>query len=190
MQMVTAEILTELLTCRVLRINCAGITRQADRFTLVPVVSECAHTETQRHCTLYAALFLIGLCGNVSVITLIRHVHATIPYDNTMIFILFLCCVDLASVIPLPMAIVDQLLGFWMFGTICCKVYRTLEHVGRALSTFVLAAMAFDRFRRVWYPHRKARWNTFVSILFLFFYCLQNYICLRHFIVSKICEIY
>lgn len=67
------------------------------------------------------------------------------------------------------MAIVDQLLGFWMFGTICCKVYRTLEHVGRALSTFVLAAMAFDRFRRVWYPHRKARWNTFVSILFLFF---------------------
>uniref|UniRef100_A0A915A7P4 G-protein coupled receptors family 1 profile domain-containing protein n=1 Tax=Parascaris univalens TaxID=6257 RepID=A0A915A7P4_PARUN len=62
---------------------------------------------------LYAALFLIGLCGNVSVITLIRHVHATIPYDNTMIFILFLCCVDLASVIPLPMAIVDQLLGFW-----------------------------------------------------------------------------
>ncbi|VDK59028.1 unnamed protein product [Anisakis simplex] len=107
--------------------------------------------------TLYAALFLVGLCGNVSVITLIRHVHAAIPYDNTMIFVLFLCCVDLASVIPLPMAIVDQLLGFWMFGTVCCKIYRTLEHVGRALSTFVLATMAFDRFHRVWYPHRKTR---------------------------------
>lgn len=36
-----------------------------------------------------------------------------------------------------------QLLGFWMFGTALCKVYRALEHVGRALSTFVLAAMAF-----------------------------------------------
>ncbi|KAK0403981.1 hypothetical protein QR680_017222 [Steinernema hermaphroditum] len=104
---------------------------------------------------LYALLFLVGICGNVSVITLIRHVHASIPYDNTMIYILFLCCVDLASIVPLPMAIVDQLLGFWMFGTALCKVYRILEHVGRALSTFVLAAMACDRYLRVCYPHKR-----------------------------------
>lgn len=112
---------------------------------------------------LYAGLFLFGLCGNVSVITLIRQVHSSVPYDNTMIFILFLCCVDLASVLPLPMAIVDQLLGFWVFGTVCCKIYRMLEHVGRALSTFILAAMAFDRFQRVWYPHRKTRWVLFFN---------------------------
>uniref|UniRef100_A0A1I7ZNA1 G_PROTEIN_RECEP_F1_2 domain-containing protein n=1 Tax=Steinernema glaseri TaxID=37863 RepID=A0A1I7ZNA1_9BILA len=104
---------------------------------------------------LYAFLFLVGICGNVSVITLIRHVHASIPYDNTMLYILFLCCVDLASIVPLPMAIVDQLLGFWMFGTALCKVYRILEHVGRALSTFVLAAMACDRYLRVCYPHKR-----------------------------------
>ncbi|KAI6232209.1 hypothetical protein M3Y95_00462400 [Aphelenchoides besseyi] len=104
---------------------------------------------------LYALLFLFGVCGNVSVITLIRHVHAGVQYDNTMIYVLFLCCVDLASIIPLPMAIVDQLLGFWMFGTLFCKLYRILEHVGRALSTFVLAAMACDRFLRVCYPHKK-----------------------------------
>ena len=42
-----------------------------------------------------------------------------------------------------------------MFGTALCKLYRALEHVGRALSTFVLAAMAFDRFLRVCYPHKK-----------------------------------
>ncbi|KAL3089204.1 hypothetical protein niasHT_021148 [Heterodera trifolii] len=104
---------------------------------------------------LYAVLFLVGVCGNVSVITLIRHLHVNSSYDNTMIYVLFLCCVDLASVVPLPMAIMDQLLGFWMFGTALCKVYRALEHVGRALSTFVLAAMAFDRFLRVCHPHKK-----------------------------------
>lgn len=117
----------------------------------------------------------MGVCGNVSVITLIRHVHTGITMDNTMVYVMFLCCVDLASVVPLPMAIVDQLLGFWMFGkyhlititvftvilqyyilgTAFCKLYRCLEHVGRALSTFVLAAMAFDRFLRVCYPHKK-----------------------------------
>jgi hypothetical protein len=57
---------------------------------------------------LYAVLFLVGVCGNVSVITLIRHLHANTSYDNTMIYVLFLCCVDLASVVPLPMAIMDQ----------------------------------------------------------------------------------
>jgi hypothetical protein len=85
----------------------------------------------------------------------IRHVHNGIPYDNTMIYVLFLCCVDLCSIIPLPMASVDQLLGFWMFGTVLCKIYRILEHVGRLLSTFILAAMAFDRYLRVCYPCKK-----------------------------------
>nr|CAD2132058.1 unnamed protein product [Meloidogyne enterolobii] len=113
---------------------------------------------------LYAILFLVGVCGNISVITLIRHLHSNTSYDNTMIYVLFLCFVDLASVVPLPMAIMDQLLGFWMFGTALCKVYRALEHVGRALSTFVLAAMAFDRFMRVCYPHRKTRQ------IFIYFY--------------------
>ncbi|MFH4982741.1 hypothetical protein AB6A40_009450 [Gnathostoma spinigerum] len=105
----------------------------------------------------YTSLFLIGICGNISTITLIRHVHSAIPYDNTMLYVLFLCGVDLISVIPLPMAISDQLLGFWIFGSVVCKIYRTLEHVGRALSTFVLAAMAYDRFLKVCYPHHKTR---------------------------------
>uniref|UniRef100_A0A7E4USI8 G_PROTEIN_RECEP_F1_2 domain-containing protein n=1 Tax=Panagrellus redivivus TaxID=6233 RepID=A0A7E4USI8_PANRE len=117
---------------------------------------------------LYALVFLIGVCGNVAVITLIRHVHSNVSYDNTMIYILFLCCVDLASIVPLPMAIVDQLLGFWMFGTALCKVYRILEHVGRALSTFVLAAMAYDRFKRVCFPHRRTtRRSIFVTLFVL-----------------------
>lgn len=92
----------------------------------------------------------------MSVITLIRHVHSSIPYDNTMIYILFLCCVDLASIISLPMIIADQLLGFWMFGTALCKVHRILDHLGRCLSTFVLAAMAYDRFERVCHPTKRA----------------------------------
>lgn len=101
----------------------------------------------------YAVLFMVGICGNVSVITLIRHVHTDVAYENTMIYVLFLCCVDFISMMPLPMTIVDQLLGFWMFGTTLCKLYRLLEHVGKILSTFVLAAMAFDRCVGVCYPH-------------------------------------
>lgn len=64
----------------------------------------------------YSILFLIGICGNVSVLTLIRLLRSSILYDNTMIYILFLCCADLLNILSLPMSIVDQLLGFWMFG--------------------------------------------------------------------------
>ncbi|KAH7720156.1 Protein NPR-18 c [Aphelenchoides avenae] len=137
-------------------------------FDMFPLSNWDNNHMTTMYAVVYAVLFLFGLIGNVSVITLIRHVHSTIPYDNTMIYVLFLCCVDLASIVPLPMAIVDQLLGFWMFGTALCKVYRILEHVGRALSTFVLAAMAFDRFSRVYYPHRKtSRRSAIVQLIVL-----------------------
>lgn len=39
-------------------------------------------------------------------------------------------------------------------GTFMCKMYRLLESVGRALSTLVQVAMAYDRFARVVWPHR------------------------------------
>ncbi|KHN80866.1 putative G-protein coupled receptor C06G4.5 [Toxocara canis] len=84
------------------------------------------------------------------------------------------------------MAIVDQLLGFWMFGTVCCKIYRTLEHVGRALSTFVLAAMAFDRFQRVWYPHHKtSRSSVFICLATL---TLTTFLLLSPIIVNTFAE--
>jgi hypothetical protein len=95
----------------------------------------------------------VTISGNVSIITLIRHAHRCIRYDTTIIYVLFLCWVDLASLLPLPMTMIDLLVGYWMFGTLACKLYRLGEHVGRALSTFVLAAMAFDRYVGVCRPH-------------------------------------
>uniref|UniRef100_A0AC35UH25 G_PROTEIN_RECEP_F1_2 domain-containing protein n=1 Tax=Rhabditophanes sp. KR3021 TaxID=114890 RepID=A0AC35UH25_9BILA len=98
------------------------------------------------------------LVGNISVLTLMKHLHTShdhtsIPMDNTMIYVLFLCIVDLASIAPLPLTILDQCLGFWIFSTVTCKVYRCLEQT-RCLSTFIQAAVSFDRYLLVCYPYQ------------------------------------
>uniref|UniRef100_A0A0N5BR22 G_PROTEIN_RECEP_F1_2 domain-containing protein n=1 Tax=Strongyloides papillosus TaxID=174720 RepID=A0A0N5BR22_STREA len=131
----------------------------------MPPLIDWEHYNVREYILIYSALFLIGLCGNVSVITLIKLIHNSLPYDNTVIYILFLSIVDLVSIAPLPLTILDQMLGFWIFNTPVCKVYRGMEHAGRALSTFVLAEMAFDRYLLVCYPYKKRSRNTIIKTL-------------------------
>ncbi|CEF63018.1 G protein-coupled receptor, rhodopsin-like family and GPCR, rhodopsin-like, 7TM domain-containing protein [Strongyloides ratti] len=131
----------------------------------MPPLIDWEHYNVREYILIYSALFLIGVCGNVSVITLIRLVHTSLPYDNTVIYILFLSIVDLVSIAPLPLIILDQMLGFWIFNTPVCKVYRCMEHAGRALSTFVLTEMAFDRYLLVCYPYKKRSRNTVIKTL-------------------------
>lgn len=46
----------------------------------------------------------------------------------------------------LMLAIVLQILGFWMFGSTVCKLHAVLENFGKILSALILAAMSFDRY--------------------------------------------
>uniref|UniRef100_A0A0N4ZTH1 G_PROTEIN_RECEP_F1_2 domain-containing protein n=1 Tax=Parastrongyloides trichosuri TaxID=131310 RepID=A0A0N4ZTH1_PARTI len=131
----------------------------------MPPLIDWEHYNVREYILIYSILFLIGVCGNVSVITLIKLVHNSLPYDNTIIYILFLSIVDLVSIAPLPFIILDQMLGFWIFNTSVCKVYRCMEHAGRALSTFVLAEMAFDRYLLVCYPYKKRSRKTVIKTL-------------------------
>lgn len=66
--------------------------------------------------------------------------------ENTFIYLIALSIVDTCVILSLPIAISDMLLGHWIFGTMVCKIYWTLESTGKIMSTFILAAMSFDRF--------------------------------------------
>ncbi|PAV71933.1 hypothetical protein WR25_21506 isoform C [Diploscapter pachys] len=54
--------------------------------------------------------------------------------------------------LPIPMTIADQILGFWIFGTFSCKIFRLLEHIGKIFSTFILVAFSIDRYSAVCHP--------------------------------------
>uniref|UniRef100_A0A914X9Z4 G-protein coupled receptors family 1 profile domain-containing protein n=1 Tax=Plectus sambesii TaxID=2011161 RepID=A0A914X9Z4_9BILA len=113
------------------------------------------NTHLMSFAAFYAFLFIVGTCGNASIIAIINHLRETsrkAKDNSTMIYIWVLCLVDFAAMLPLPMTIMDQVLGFWMFGTAACKLFRLLEHIGKIFSTFILVALSVDRYFAVCHP--------------------------------------
>lgn len=103
----------------------------------------------------YAMLFMLGTCGNAAILAVVHHVKASdsrSKHNTTLTYICILCIVDFLSMLPLPMTIIDQILGFWMFGTFACKLFRLLEHIGKIFSTFILVAFSIDRYCAVCHP--------------------------------------
>ncbi|CAB3399963.1 unnamed protein product [Caenorhabditis bovis] len=103
----------------------------------------------------YALLFLFGTCGNAAILAVVHHVKnqdSRTRHNTTLTYICVLSIVDFLSMLPLPMTILDQILGFWMFDTFACKLFRLLEHIGKIFSTFILVAFSIDRYCAVCHP--------------------------------------
>ncbi|KAI1728115.1 7 transmembrane receptor (rhodopsin family) domain-containing protein [Ditylenchus destructor] len=117
----------------------------------------------------YMLLFLLGTCGNVAVLTTIYQVVRSrrTSLDNTLIYVIVLSCVDFGVCLSLPFTVIDQILGFWMFGSIVCKLHAVLENFGKILSALILTAMSFDRFAGVCHPHKKWLRSTSLAVCIL-----------------------
>ncbi|VDO49889.1 unnamed protein product [Onchocerca flexuosa] len=105
--------------------------------------------------TFYALLFMLGTCGNAATLAVAYHVKSIDPRarrNTTLTYICALSIIDFISMLPLPMTITDQILGFWMFGTAICKLFRLLEHSGKIFSTFILVCFSIDRYCGVCHP--------------------------------------
>ncbi|KAF7637684.1 G_PROTEIN_RECEP_F1_2 domain-containing protein [Meloidogyne graminicola] len=128
---------------------------------------------------IFTLCLVVGICGNASVLTLIygmiKEINpknltriAHLPNsqrstDNTILYIAALCVVDFLMSLSLPPAILDSIIGFWMFGTPICKLHHIFGSVGRIVSTFIITAMSFDRWVAVCHPYkRKFRSRKFV----------------------------
>ncbi|VDN95812.1 unnamed protein product [Brugia pahangi] len=93
--------------------------------------------------SLYAFLFMLGTCGNAATLAVVFHVRSVDPrarQNATLTYICVLSIIDFISMLPLPMTITDQILGFWMFGTTICKLFRLFEHSGKIFSTLILSS--------------------------------------------------
>ncbi|KAK6057601.1 hypothetical protein COOONC_04883 [Cooperia oncophora] len=73
--------------------------------------------------------------------------------DNAILYIAALCICDFLMSLSLPPAILDSVIGFWIFGTWMCKLHHVCGSVGRIVSTFLITAMSFDRYVAVCHPH-------------------------------------
>ncbi|CAI5448776.1 unnamed protein product [Caenorhabditis angaria] len=118
---------------------------------------------------IFVLCFIVGVCGNSSIITIIRGVMEDRQKrmkrhgDNAILYIAALCVCDFLMSLSLPPAILDSVIGFWIFGTTMCKLHHICGSVGRIVSTFLITAMSFDRYVAVCYPHQhRLRSRNFV----------------------------
>ena len=103
------------------------------------------------------ALTLLTICtvwGSSMVIiavTLFRRLRRVV----SNLFILSLAVTDLLlAVLVLPFSTVNQVMGYWMFGDILCKVYLSVDIAMCTASILHLCAISADRYIAVCYPLR------------------------------------
>ncbi|VDM10684.1 unnamed protein product [Wuchereria bancrofti] len=126
--------------------------------------------------SLYAFLFMLGTCGNAATLAVVFHVRSVDPrarQNATLTYICVLSIIDFISMLPLPMTITDQILGFWMFGTAICKLFRLFEHSGKIFSTLILVCFSIDRYCGVCHPLKVGLRKTRTAYFMLtFMFCI------------------
>lgn len=94
---------------------------------MVPPPTNWQKTGMQLTIAGYSFLFIVGICGTTSVMSIIRFIQNSEPLvarsspnkptmDTAMYYIFALCLVDFTVLLTIPLTLIDQLLGFWMFG--------------------------------------------------------------------------
>uniref|UniRef100_A0A183J173 G_PROTEIN_RECEP_F1_2 domain-containing protein n=1 Tax=Soboliphyme baturini TaxID=241478 RepID=A0A183J173_9BILA len=122
--------------------------------------------------SIYLVLSLAFFC-NVAVTVIVGNIlikaHGTLAHPQMFVYILFLSMVDALVLMHLPLVIVDIITNKWAFGRVMCKVYWTLENIGKVLSTFVLTAVSADRYLVVCHPNRFVWMHTVRAAMLMLF---------------------
>uniref|UniRef100_A0A914Z9E9 G-protein coupled receptors family 1 profile domain-containing protein n=1 Tax=Panagrolaimus superbus TaxID=310955 RepID=A0A914Z9E9_9BILA len=142
---------------------CAGYSKEIFVRNVYPPIQEL-QSRVLFVVIIFVICFIVGICGNASVWTIIRGILNERKNsrslqrrnrDNAILYIAALCVVDFLMSLSLPPAILDNIIGFWMFGTFICKLHHVCGSVGRIVSTFLITAMSFDRYMAVCHPYKQ-----------------------------------
>lgn len=114
---------------------------------------------------LYAAIFVIGIFGNVLVCYVVCRNGAMQTVTNMFITNLALSDV-LLCVLAVPFTPLYTFLGRWIFGRFLCHMVSYAQGCSVYISTLTLTAIAMDRFFVIIYPfHPRMRVCTCLTII-------------------------
>lgn len=123
----------------------------------------------------YSTLCLVGISGNVWVISVLIYIFKSLRYrvchGNVLIYILCLSIVDFLLLSLLPILVLNIVNSEWIFGRAMCKVYIAVESSCKLLSTYYLTALGFDRYIAVCHPEKemfRSKKNTTILVFCIF----------------------
>ncbi|WKY12874.1 hypothetical protein Q1695_004021 [Nippostrongylus brasiliensis] len=121
----------------------------------------------------YSILFVVGTLGNTAVLAYVFFITRSLKSSvtalgNTFVYIVALCAVDLLVTVSIPFSLSNTILNNWVFGEFGCKLHWAVELSNKMCSTFILTALAFDRYMAICHPENKRihqmRQTIFITI--------------------------
>ncbi|KAJ1357835.1 hypothetical protein KIN20_016086 [Parelaphostrongylus tenuis] len=108
----------------------------------------------------YSVLFIVGTLGNTAVLAYVFFITRSLKSSvtalgNTFVYIVALSAVDLLVTISIPFSLSNTILNNWVFGEVGCKLHWAVELSNKMCSTFILTALAFDRYMAICHPENK-----------------------------------
>lgn len=98
-------------------------------------------------------LFVLGIVANIKVLkrvySALRREHQRNPPRHVFVYIGALVITDCLLLVNIPFVVTDHTTGEWIFGEGLCKFMYCNESINKLLTSFILAALSFDRLMTV-----------------------------------------
>ncbi|KAL4656562.1 cholecystokinin receptor-like [Arapaima gigas] len=108
---------------------------------------------------LYSVIFLLGVFGNLLIITVLLVNKRMRTVTNS--FLLSLAVSDLTmAIFCMPFTLIPNLLEDFIFGAAMCKIVTYFMGISVSISTFSLVAIAIERYSAICNPLKSRVWQT------------------------------
>ncbi|XP_068605557.1 somatostatin receptor type 5-like [Brachionichthys hirsutus] len=105
----------------------------------------------------YSMVFMVGFLGNtLAIYVVVRYAKMK---TVTNMYILNLALADVIYILGIPFLGTNNVLSYWPYGDLFCKVCMTADAMSQFASTFFLTLMSIDRYLAVVHPIASVNWR-------------------------------
>lgn len=148
-----------------------------DSYSLDPSVSQTDNSGVWIFTIMTMVVIFAIVSGNTLVCIAVATDRSLKAVQNR--FLVSLAIADLAvGIVIMPMGLVNQLLGYWMFGVVLCQLWKVCDVLACTASIWNLCLIAIDRYCSITRAVKYTAWRTShrVNMMIVFVWALAIFI--------------